>query len=67
VQYLADFDGTNALQKTFPQAIAFWHQRRNRGAETLVMFHDYEPFHGKAGQRGAMNFLFADFHVGDIE
>ena len=30
-----------------------------------IMF-DYEPFHGKAGQPGAVNYLYADGHVGDL-
>ena len=32
----------------------------------LPMFYDYEPFHGKRGTVGAMNYLFADMHVGDL-
>lgn len=32
----------------------------------FVMF-DFEPFHGKAGTPLACNYLFADWHVGDIE
>ena len=35
-------------------------------ARTPVM-NDYEPFHGKPGTHGAMNYLFADSHVGDLE
>lgn len=33
---------------------------------TLVVFSEYEPFHGPADTVGAMNFLFADMHAGDI-
>ena len=43
------------------------HERRHLGPERLVIFHDYEAFHGKPGTDGAMNFLFADFHVGDLK
>ena len=32
----------------------------------LPIFYDYEPFHGKRGTVGAMNYLFADMHVGDL-
>lgn len=32
----------------------------------FVMF-DFEPFHGKAGTPFACNYLFADWHVGDIQ
>ncbi|HCE43917.1 MAG TPA: hypothetical protein DET40_10250 [Lentisphaeria bacterium] len=35
-------------------------------ARTPVMY-DYEAFHGKAGTAGAMNYAFADGHVGDLE
>lgn len=30
------------------------------------IFNDFSHFHGKAGTAGNMNFLFADWHVGDI-
>jgi len=33
---------------------------------TPVLF-DFRPFHGRAGTPGAMNFLFADGHVGLLE
>jgi prepilin-type N-terminal cleavage/methylation domain-containing protein/prepilin-type processing-associated H-X9-DG protein len=32
---------------------------------TPVMY-DYEPFHGRAGESGSTNYLFADLHVGDL-
>lgn len=35
-------------------------------AKTPVMY-DYEPFHGRAGESGAMNYLFADGNVGDLD
>jgi prepilin-type N-terminal cleavage/methylation domain-containing protein len=38
----------------------------NRESE-LGIFWEFEPFHGRAGTSGAMNFLFADMHVGDME
>jgi len=34
-------------------------------ANTPVLF-DFGPFHNKAGQPGAINFLFGDGHVGDL-
>ena len=40
--------------------------RRWGEAKTPVM-HDYKPFHGEPGEPGAMNYLFADGHVGDLE
>ncbi len=33
---------------------------------TPVLF-DFGPFHGRAGQPGAMNFLFGDGHVGNLQ
>jgi len=35
-------------------------------ADTPVM-NDYGPFHGRSGTSGAMNYLFADCHVGDLD
>ena len=32
----------------------------------LVIFSEFEPFHGKASTNGSMNYLFADMHVGDL-
>lgn len=40
---------------------------RRFGAERTPVMNDYEPFHGRAGTPGAMNYLFADTHVGDME
>ena len=31
------------------------------------IFNDFEPFHGKKRTPGSTNFLFADWHVGDLE
>ena len=36
------------------------------GMETTPVMHDYETFHGEPGKPGAMNYLFADGHVGDL-
>lgn len=32
----------------------------------IWVMHDYEPYHGDAGQPGAANYLFGDLHVGDL-
>lgn len=37
------------------------------GASSSPVMYDYEPFHGNAGEAGAMNYLFADLHVGDMK
>ncbi|MDT8391050.1 MAG: type II secretion system protein [Lentisphaeria bacterium] len=36
------------------------------GEPYTPVMHDYEAFHGKPGTSGAMNYLFADGHVGDL-
>jgi prepilin-type N-terminal cleavage/methylation domain-containing protein/prepilin-type processing-associated H-X9-DG protein len=36
-----------------------------RATEKTPLTDEYEPFHGRAGEAGAMNYLFADFHVDD--
>lgn len=36
------------------------------GEPFTPVMHDYEAFHGEAGTPGAMNYLFADGHVGDL-
>ena len=36
-------------------------------ATTFRVFNDWTRFHGPAGRNGNMNFLFADWHVGDLE
>jgi prepilin-type N-terminal cleavage/methylation domain-containing protein/prepilin-type processing-associated H-X9-DG protein len=41
--------------------------QRYHSLQLVVIFYDYEPFHGKAGKPGSTNYLFADSHVGDME
>jgi len=60
------FAGNTSVNQVFEKAIAFFKERRKLGPERLVIVHEFEPFHGKKGTNGAMNFLFADFHVGDF-
>ena len=62
-----DFDALGGINQVFEQAIAFFKQRRGQSEDRLIIMHDYEAFHGKATEIGAMNFLFADFHVGAFE
>jgi prepilin-type N-terminal cleavage/methylation domain-containing protein/prepilin-type processing-associated H-X9-DG protein len=43
------------------------HPLHKRGQQnTLEVMYEYEPFHGRAGKPGSMNYLFADWHVGDL-
>jgi len=51
---------------TFHQALAEARTRMNIGQNTFRIFNDFEPFHGKKGTNGSTNFLFADWHVGDL-
>jgi len=37
------------------------------GESRTPVMNDYKPFHGRPGTSGAMNFLFADCSVGDLE
>lgn len=44
--------------------------RRRRPAtdeKNLDVLKDYEPFHGKAGKSGSVNYLYADLHIGDLK
>ena len=34
--------------------------------KNLEIVSDYEPFHGEAGKPGAVNYLYADLHIGDL-
>jgi len=36
-----------------------------RATEKTPLTDEYEPFHGRPGEAGSMNHLFADFHVDD--
>ncbi len=37
------------------------------GETNTPVLWDFRPFHGREGRPGAMNFLFGDGHVGDLE
>ena len=44
--------------------------RRRRPAtdeKNLDVVKDYEPFHGKPGKPGSVNYLYADLHIGDLK
>jgi prepilin-type N-terminal cleavage/methylation domain-containing protein/prepilin-type processing-associated H-X9-DG protein len=34
--------------------------------KNINIMEDFDPFHGKSGKSGAKNYLYADWHVGDI-
>ena len=58
------FDPLSGVNKVWTDALGDA-KRHGRPPERLVIFRDFEPFHGRAGHPGAMNCLFADFHAGD--
>lgn len=68
-------EGTSYLYNAFFNAFSGgerWQQAIGKNSERrppsrLRLFHDFEPFHDKAGRAGAANYLYADFHVGDLE
>jgi len=62
-----DFDALGSINQVLDKAIAFYQERRGEGPDRLRMMQDYEAFHGKPTEVGAMNFLYADFHVGPWE
>ena len=39
---------------------------KNWGEANIPVLFDFGPFHNRKGQRGAINFLFGDGHVGDL-
>jgi prepilin-type processing-associated H-X9-DG protein len=55
------------INRMFREAIESHKQRTGRGVESMIVFHEFEAFHGKPQTPHAMNYLFADFHVGDVE
>ncbi|MBC8106434.1 MAG: type II secretion system protein [Anaerolineae bacterium] len=61
------FDQLGGINQVLEKAISFYKERRGEGADRLRMMQDFEAFHGKPTEVGAMNFLYADFHVGPFE
>jgi prepilin-type N-terminal cleavage/methylation domain-containing protein/prepilin-type processing-associated H-X9-DG protein len=61
-----DFEGGSPTNRSFDQAIKFFNERRHQTADKLVLIHDFEPWHGKPTATYRSNYLFADFHVGNI-
>ena len=61
--FLNAFSGGDKFYGT----IKAYAEKRHRSLSRIDLFHDYKPFHGVAGKPGSMNYLFADWHVGDVE
>jgi prepilin-type N-terminal cleavage/methylation domain-containing protein/prepilin-type processing-associated H-X9-DG protein len=51
---------------TFHQALAEARNKLGIPQNQFRIFNDFEPFHAKKGTPGSTNFLFADWHVGDL-
>jgi prepilin-type N-terminal cleavage/methylation domain-containing protein/prepilin-type processing-associated H-X9-DG protein len=51
----------------FLDAIADARKRFGITQTNFRIFNDFEPFHAKKGTNGSTNFLFGDWHVGDME
>lgn len=60
--WLNTFHGGNAFREALNDA----KMRLGIDAGEFRVFNDFSYFHGKAGREGNMNFLFADWHVGDL-
>ncbi len=52
--------------KPFREALTDAEQKFAVMPDEFRIFNDFTHFHGKAGTTGNMNFLFADWHVGDL-
>ncbi len=61
------YNQAGTINQVYERALEEFKQRTKLTPDKLVLIAEYEAFHGKAGDKGAMNFLFADFHVGDID
>lgn len=59
------YDPLTGVNKVWTDALADAKTRHRATPERLVIFRDFEAFHGKLGEIGATNCLFADFHAGD--
>jgi prepilin-type N-terminal cleavage/methylation domain-containing protein len=40
--------------------------KRGERESNIEVLYDYEPFHGKPGEPGARNYLYADSHIADL-
>src|SRR5688572_21022544 len=61
------FDERTGVNKVWRDALKDAEQFGNRGTKPhqLVIFRDFDPFHGKAGAKNSRNYLYADFSVGE--
>jgi prepilin-type N-terminal cleavage/methylation domain-containing protein/prepilin-type processing-associated H-X9-DG protein len=52
---------------TFHQALAEAKTKLGITQTSFRIFNDFEPFHAKKGTPGSTNFLFGDWHAGDLQ
>ncbi len=57
------FAGNKVYQQAFNDIADFMSIPIGR----IWVFHEYAPFHGRPGRPGSCNYLFGDWHVGDIQ
>jgi prepilin-type N-terminal cleavage/methylation domain-containing protein/prepilin-type processing-associated H-X9-DG protein len=61
--FINAFDGGDQFSEVLAEA------KRRFGIDQnhVRLFNDFEPFHGVKGKPGSCNYLFGDWHVGDLE
>lgn len=59
------YDENTGINKVWRDAIKDAEQRYGRKPNQLVIFQDFDPFHGKKGEQNSRNYLYADWHVGE--
>jgi prepilin-type N-terminal cleavage/methylation domain-containing protein/prepilin-type processing-associated H-X9-DG protein len=57
------YDEVTGVNKVWRDALKDAEERVRVKPNQLVVFQDFDPFHGKKGEKNARNFLYADWHV----
>jgi prepilin-type N-terminal cleavage/methylation domain-containing protein/prepilin-type processing-associated H-X9-DG protein len=59
------FDEVTGVNKVWRDALKDAEDRMRIQPGQLVIFQDFDPFHGKGGEKNSRNYLYADLHVGE--
>jgi prepilin-type N-terminal cleavage/methylation domain-containing protein len=59
------YDEITGINKVWRDALKDAEQRMRITQDKLVIFNDFDPFHGKKATPQSKKYLFADFHVGE--
>jgi prepilin-type N-terminal cleavage/methylation domain-containing protein/prepilin-type processing-associated H-X9-DG protein len=59
------FDEVTGVNKVWRDALKDAEDRMRIQPAQLVIFQDFDPFHGKGGEKNSRNYLYADWHVGE--